>query len=67
MIPKRPVLWLISFIVAIFLVNYFLSSDATIGGTIIFSVVTGIFTLGVLYVGEKIRKKYFPDWGTRGD
>ena len=61
MMPKRPILWVFSFVTVIFLVNYFLSSDPIIIGTLIISVITGILTLGLLFVGEKIRKKYFPD------
>lgn len=54
-------MWLISFIIAIFLVKYFLSPDAAISGTFMWSVITGILTFGLLHMGEKFRKQYFPE------
>jgi hypothetical protein len=60
--PKHPFVWLLMFSVTMTLLYFYvLNTESTIIGSIIFSVVTGILTLGLLYGGEKVRQKWFVD------
>lgn len=66
MIPNRPILWFLLFVPTFFLLEYFIvQPDYTLLGMIIFSVITGILALVFMYLGEKVRKKYFPNRGTK--
>lgn len=58
--PKHPIIWLAGVSVILFLLNYFvIEPNSTLISSIMFAVVSGIFALGLLYGGEKIRRKWF--------
>ena len=66
MIPKKPIVWLLLFVPALTLVDYYtVDSARTFLESGFFSLAVGVLTLLILYLGGKMCKKDFSYWGTQ--
>ena len=59
MFPNRPAFFVVFVATFLFLADYFLlNPDSTFLGSLAFGVMSSLFALLFMYVGDKIRKKF---------
>lgn len=60
MFPNRPIIWYVLFVLALFCIDFLIfGTRRGVLGELVYAMVVGACALGGLYIGEKIRQKWF--------